>query len=328
MMQPGKQTSRGVYILYAVLISFFAISAILFVYPALNPPYESVNYMETESSIETNGCGSCYIMKAELWEFIDGYNDIDFISDVTNYVKWQDGWYVSYNKHYFLRVYFNTDLEAGDMIVIYAKWNTVPAIKGASIYLTNGTKVGGGEVLTKWKYYYLNITSTIPPTSVFDIVINGANPSSQNIRIDKVKCQEGEPLPPQPAWRDPETGTPIYNYQVNFNYLVTVAGNVNTSEVYLDLEMWQNVTDDNAGNATIFSSLLEKTTIHVTTINASVYYASTPVSMLDHGIVGTDNITIRVDVKAIVYGQIEGTGSWISIAKLYLSLREVKAWWY
>ena len=318
--------------MYGGMILALVISAIVIIAPALNPPCCQIgNDMESSATVETNsGCTSC-LSSAEIWEFENypgDYSDLDFVSDVTNHVKWQDGWYISFNKNYLLRVHLNKYLDKGDMIVIYAKWNTVPAIKSASIYLTNGTKVGGGDVFSHWNYYTLNITGNIPPTNTFDIVINGGNPSSNQIKIDKVKCMEGEPEPPEPTWRDPYTGVPIYNYSVNFNYMVTVDGNVDTSEVYLDLEIRQNVTDDNAANATIHATLFEMETIHVSAVNTSLHYESSVVSIIDHAIAGTDNITIRINVDATAYGKIEGTQSWIVIAKTYISLREINAWWY
>ena len=243
-------------------------------------------------------------------------------------MKHLDCWYISFNKKYVLRVHFNTNLDKGDKIAIYARWNTVPSIKNATIYIPNGTMVGSGEVLPQWGWYYLLITSDITPTDVFDIVIDGGNPSSHQMKVNKVKCIEEEPEPPVEAWRDPVTGMIVVNYQVNFNYLVTVEGNIDPSEVYIDLEIFQNITDDNDGNSTIVNGLLEKETIHVTSINVSQHYSSTPVAIIDHGVAGTDNITIHVDVDVTAYGLIDGTNDWIAINKTYNHLQEIEvAWW-
>ncbi len=265
----------------------------------------------------------CRIMKAEIWEIKDTDPwDIEFVEDVTYLVKYQDGYYKSFNKDYLLKVYFNKNLENGDIIRLYARFNTVPDIKNVTILDINFDTVGGGEVFAQWDYYDLTIDNVTSPQSVFYLSVDGSNPSSQNIRIDLVKCAFGE----KPDWRDDE-GDVVKDYMVEIYYEVTATGNIDTDNVYLEIKLEEEIvntlTDDH-----IRTRLIENELIKVGSFGTAETFSSRILSVIDHASAGVDNITININVYVEVTGKIIGSDDWVAIEESFDSVRSIPLSWY
>lgn len=276
-------------------------------------------YFNSEYECESD----CVLVRAETWTFNDpcDWESLAFVSDVTFHLQYLDFFYIRFNKDYIVRVYFNVNLTKGDKILMYAKWNTVPWIKNATVYLPNGTKAGGGQVFSKRDWYYLEITENVD-SNVFDISIDCGTPSYQKMYVNIIKCGKLEGK----GWHD-EGGTLVTHYKVNLNYIVNVSGIVNDNPVYLDIEIHQAITDNITADP-ICASMMQRETVEIVATGFPSHYESSSIPLLSRENAGTDNITISIDVFSTVYGRINGTDDWIVVDDAFLSLRIMTFRWY
>lgn len=269
-------------------------------------------------------CSTCVLASAEL-RHVTSYSPYvtTYSMNVTGVVKYVDGWRVSYDKHYVLRLHFNDTLQKGDGIVIYARYASNPSHKTARLLLTNGTQVGSVEMTSHWGYYTINITSNIPPTSVFDISIDGTNPSSNDIRIDQAKCILHAPV----GWHDVSTGELVTSYSIALNYMVTASG-VDASSVYLDLSISQMITNSISSAVIVPWTEWQMAIIHVPSLGSSHLFVSNSSNAIGHVLAGTDTITMTFNVTATAYGKISGTEDWISTSESFNAIRSMSLAWY
>jgi len=317
-----KSRPVGVFIVVLVSLSFIALLAVPMANTPINeePPVESKATFST--FIETNSGPDCVLLDAEIRE----YSDHDFVMDVFSYVRYRDSTFVSYNKYYVLRVYFDQDLHDGDIIRIYAKYNTVPSIKMVLIENTNWEVVGGGDVYSHWNYYDLVISGLSTPRSSFDIALLPTTPSSNNIRINQVKCVCA-PHPPEMKWRDPSTGTVIDDYAFTIDYMITATSDIDPSNVYIDLSVRQTIRDI-ITDTEIMSTIIDQSLIHVPSLGVPHSFTTHVVPIIDRASAGTDKILISIDAHASVRGKIIGSSDWAGIDQTFNDLRSIEAWWY
>ena len=269
-------------------------------------------------------CSTTVLAIAEL-RHVTSYSPYvtTYTMTVTSVVRYVDGWRVSYDKHYVLRLVFNDTLQQNDAVVLYARYATNPSNKVVRLLLTNGTQVGSVEMTSHYNYYTATITSNIPPTSTFDISIDGTNPSSSNIRIDQVKCTVHAPV----GWHDVSTGELVTSYSIALNYMVTATG-VDTSSVYLDLSISQMITNSISSAVIVPWTEWQMAIIHVPSLGVSYLFVSNPSPVMSHAAAGTDAITMTFDVTATAYGKISGTENWITTSESFNAVRSMSLAWY
>jgi hypothetical protein len=274
--------------------------------------------------VEKNG--DCYLVDADLYK-INSYDPptISYLMDVTSKVKWQDSKWISFNRNYLVRVVFSGNLINGDIVRMYARYSTTPMIKAVVLSTTDFSIVGGGEVSAMWGYYNLTLDNLTTPQSIFYIYIP-SNPSCNNIRIDEIKCYCTTPVL-IPEWREPDTGFGISNYTFNINYLVTATGNVNYSEVYLDITLFQKIINQ-LDNTTIIGDTMIERTLYNIVPNVNGSYSSRELVMVSHDIVMVNNITIILDVSVTVKARVQYSDDWIVVTKTFTGVRSFSAWWY
>lgn len=299
-----------------LLIAIATAATLAFTIPMIKVPDPPSNGCSISVDVEKKS--DFYITDAELrW-----YSDHSFISNVYCKVKSVNGIHADFNRARVLRVYFNTLLDNGDIIRIYARYGTTPSIKAVLIENTNWEVVGEGEVLAMWGYYDLVISGLDSPRSSFDIALLPTTPSSNQIRIDFVGC-----VPHEPSWHDDETGFPVVSYSVAVNYMVTATDLVDTDEVYIDLEFTQTIIDS-IGATTIVTTMVQKTTVQVPTVSEWHEFITNDIPIIPHDVAMTDSITVVIDVTGTARGMVTGTAEWIMIERVFTSLREMDFSWY
>ena len=74
--------------------------------------------------------------------------------------------------------------------------------------------------------------------------------------------------------------------------------------------------------------MIQKTTVKVPSIGIAHVFDSEIFPVIDHDFAGTDNITVSINVEGTVRGRILGSEDWVTITKIYISLREFNLAWY
>ena len=271
-----------------------------------------------EISVNADPAGS--VIKAELRRVTSwSPYTTTFVSDVTSTVQNVDGWTISYDRSYVLRLYFDVTLQQGDIIVLYGRYN---GQKIAHACLVNGTIVGSVTMSSHWDYYTITIASAILPTSTFDIVIGIDNPSYSPIRIDQAKCFYTSHV----GWHDATTGVLVTGYSIVLTYTVTATG-VDTTAVYLDTTIMQEIKQT-GGSVIVANTIWQKVLIHVPSIGTPNTFQSNSTSVISHALAGTNAITLTFSVSAIALGKISGSTNWISASHSFTAVRSISLQWY
>jgi hypothetical protein len=301
-----------------IVALIIGVAAPIIYFTANNEDGDSASSFST--FVEPNCDCDCRLQCAEIRE----YDTHHYMYNAYHAVHYKDGSYVTFNRDYVLRVTFNKNLKNGDIIRIYARYGTTPAIKAVLIENTNWEVVGEGEVYAMWGYYDLVITDLDVPRNSFDIALLHTTPSANSIRIDEVKCVCGVP---EKHWRDPTTGTVIDNYQFTLYYVVTATDSIDPASVYLDLVIRQTISRE-ADDSTIVETIIEQSLVHVPSIGTEHSYTTHSIPIISRSLVDTDKITISIDVDVTVKGKFKGSDDWIVFSRAFLDVRALTAWWF
>lgn len=265
-------------------------------------------------------CAS-YIQSAHVEKY-DGSST----QNVYYYVRWHDGNYITFTKTYWLHVTLQEPLSSGSYIYVYCRVAANSGSREISIYdTTKTTKYGSYSPLNSaWGLIKIEITGFTGNITSF--MIHGSGGDYQRLYVDYVYGEDAMCHQPTVAqWHD-QYGNVVSNYSINVYYNITTTSNINTTNLWLDASIYNNVTFQNGSEW--YTTLLYNDITQVPATNTFVAWYSPIFAMPPAPPFPATHIIMSLTFQTTVSGTILGSDQWVVHEESFPNIRQIHFYWY
>lgn len=264
-----------------------------------------------------------------------------YVANVTEFVKYDDGWMVVYNKRYVMNVKWGVTLYDGDKVLFDARLiGTCPFRQILLTAPNDPNTIYGSYTFHDSSQWYFNITLDLThEITEFDVVIHYSCNTHIKFIVDYISFER---LSSVPSWHD-QFGSVITKYRVSFDYIVNISNTIDPSSVTLEISANASIVTPNGtawiSNHGTFYEMFPTDPFQLLTwesrwVKLPLY--PPPFCMWSGEEYGDDgsncnersqmNIIVSVSVSA--FGRFMNGTEWVSDVKVVDNIRNYPIYWY